>query len=345
MNKERKKLYDKLRKKIGNTPLKKYSGKVPNGNQIFIKMECENLFGSHYDRVYLALFEKYEKEGRIKPGDKVIETSSGSAGISFAGIGKFLGYDCYVVLPRGGEKAREEAIIKQLPDKNHLILTPAKDYVNAFPKFIKDFLSENKDYFFLNHSMNGKDKYGNPKNNETTIGSLSKIATESLKEVKVDFFIPAIGNGSSIVGPARVFKKKLNTQVVGFETIQSAVGYGMLHPGKYKRLFGIAPGTLKRHNLPGTSFQGIKFPHLKTAVEEKLLDESILISGKKLDGEMKKKVGKNLTSDLPHWDSVKYKNFGRTSNAGLAVALKLAESVENKNFLIIGYDKAERYDK
>ncbi len=105
-----------------------YRGKIPNGNRIYLKMESENPFGSHYDRVYIALFRFYEKQRRISPGDKVLETTSGAAGVSFAGIGKILGYECVVALPAGGEKARENAIRQNLRDNAHLILTDASSY-------------------------------------------------------------------------------------------------------------------------------------------------------------------------------------------------------------------------
>lgn len=346
ITKKRQKLYEKLESKIGNTPLINYEGKIPNGNKIFIKMESENPFGSHYDRVFLRLFKKYESEGKIKPGDKVIETSSGSAGISFAGIGKILGYDCYVAMPAGGEKAREEATIRYLTDKNHLILTPKREYVNGFKGFLRNFLPNHKGYFFINHSMGHFDKKtGHPKNNETTLNSLEGIATETLNKIDVDIFIPAIGNGSSLVGPGRVLKNKGATKVIGFETIQSAVGYDLLYPGKYKEKFGINPGTLERHRVPGTSFQGIDFPHIRASLEEKLIDEAVLISDELLDKNYKEKTGEEVPEEIPHWDSIKYDSLGRTGNAGLAVALNLAEKVQNKNFLIIGYDKAERYDQ
>ena len=75
MTEQRTDVYAELRIRIGHTPLVLYQGIVPNNNQIWIKRECDNLFGSHYDRVYLALFQHYELSGRIKPGDKVLETS------------------------------------------------------------------------------------------------------------------------------------------------------------------------------------------------------------------------------------------------------------------------------
>lgn len=345
MGAKRSELYEELGQRIGNTTLVLYVGEVPNGNNIWIKRECDNPFGSHYDRVYLKLFRQYEKSGRIKPGDKVLETTSGAAGVSFAGIGKTLGYNCYVALPAGGEKAREDAIKEQLTSQDHLIFTPADQYISGFPTFLKTFLAEHGDFVFLNHSMWLRDKTtGRFTNNEMTLSALEGIARESLSQINVDYFIPAIGNGSSVLGPGRVFDK--GTQVVAFETFQSAAAYELKNPGEYERRYGIKPGTLSRHKLPGTSYQGIDFPHIRNAVESGLVNSVVLVSDKTMDSEYERITGREKTKILPHWDMqlANHHDLGRTGRAGIAVALQLAQKVTGKNMLVIAYDKATRYD-
>lgn len=333
---------------IGHTPLVRYVGDVPNDNTIWIKRECDNTFGSHYDRVYLELFKYYEELGKIKPGDKVLETTSGAAGVSFAGLGKLLGYDCYVALPAGGEKARESAIRQQLRSDDRLIFTPADRYISGFPEFLKGFLADHKDYFFLNHSMGPRDKETKKyTTNEVTLRALAEIADEVMSEIKVDYFIPAVGNGSSVLGPGREFKRRSpQTKVVAFETLQSAAAYEQKYPGEYEKKFRIKPGTLSRHRLPGTSYQGIDFPHIRSSVEEGVIDEVVLVSDTKMDEEYQRITGKDYSRQLPHWDGylVDHEDLGRTGRAGIAAALQLAEKVRGKSLLVIGYDKAERYD-
>jgi len=321
-------------------------GEVANGNRIWIKRECDNPFGSHYDRVYIALFRHYEELDKIKPGDKVLETTSGAAGVSFAGLGKILGYDCYVALPAGGEKAREKAILQQLKDESHLTLTPAEKYIAGFPEYLRKFLAEHKDYFFLNHSMGS----WNPKtreynNNEVTLKALEAISKEVACIVVPDYFVPAVGNGSSMLGVGRALDRK--TKIVAFETFQSAVMYSLLYPGEYEKKFGIKPGTLSRHKLPGTSYPGIAFPHIKNAVREGLVNKVVLVSDKSMDAEYEKLTGRKDTVSLPHWDRpdlVGVEDLGRSTRAGIAVALDLAKTVKDKDMLVIAYDKAERYD-
>ena len=337
MDSDRIRSYDELEKQIGNTVLVQYVGEVPNGNKIWIKRECDNPFGSHYDRVYLKLFRHYEETGKINPEDGVFETTSGAAGISFAGLGRILGYKCFVAMPAGGEKAREKALKKVLLSENNLILTPAEDYVNAFPDFIKKFWKKTG-YFFMNHSMGSRGT-----NNELTLSSLERITREALEEIDIDYFVPAVGNGSSVLGPARILPS--DSKVVPFETFQSAVAYELKSPGEYERRFGIKPGTLSRHQLPGTSYPGISFPHVNNSIG--LIEDVILVSGIRMDEEYKRLTGREDSRGLPHWDDrniADHEDLGRSSRASLAVALEIAKMVSDKNLLIIGYDKIDRYD-
>ncbi|HLC85193.1 MAG TPA: pyridoxal-phosphate dependent enzyme [Candidatus Nanoarchaeia archaeon] len=334
-----------LAKSIGNTPLVQYAGEVPQGNKIWVKRECDNPFGSHYDRVYLDLFHHLESQGTLKPNARVLETTSGAAGVSFAGIGRLLGYECFVALPTGGERAREEAIRELLPSQDHLIFTPADQYVSGFPSFLRRFLAIHKDVVFLNHSMGPRDQEtGKFTNNEVTLRALERITREVIEEISTDYFIPAVGNGSSVLGPARVLPNE--TKVIAFETVQSAVAYGLRYPGEYEKMFGITPGTLSRHRLPGTSYRGIEFPHIINAIEDGIVDEVILVSDARMDDEYERITGKCETKRLPHWDMLlpDCVDVGRTTRAGISVALEIAERVSEKNLLVIAYDKASRYD-
>lgn len=353
MDAERQEQYDALDARIGNTPLIEYAGELPHKNRIFIKMEADNPFGSHYDRVYAALFRHHEKKGDITPGQKVIETTSGSAGVSFAAIGKELGYECIVAMPGGGEVAREEAIKEYLSSDDHLILTPARDYVAGFPQFITGYLLANRDAFFLNHSMGRRGRC-----NEVTLDALGKIRTEFCRQVpgSVGYFVPAIGNGSSVLGPGR----GLVTNTFGFETFQSAYTFEMMKPGLYEEIFGIKPGTLSRHQVPGTSFNGIDFPHIKRAVNYKVLKDVFLVGDEKMAAEYQELTGRDLREVIAKssilngvpvvfWDQEDphMEGFGRSTKAGLAAAKFIANSwlVGYQNIVILGYDKPDRYDE
>src|SRR3989338_4732778 len=128
MDQERTALYSRLEREIGNTPLYEISKiQLPNGNRVFAKEENRNPGGSHYDRVFIRLFRHYEEGGRIVPGHTpVVETTSGSAGVSVARLGRLLGYECLVICPADLPEARIRAIREQGAE---LRLSPEGRYV------------------------------------------------------------------------------------------------------------------------------------------------------------------------------------------------------------------------
>ncbi len=299
MNSERKKLYASLERRIGRTPLVIYNGTVPNENTLWIKRECDNPFGSHYDRVYLALFRHWEESNSPQLGMNVLETSSGSAGVSFAGIGRLLGFNCYVMIPDDSiKKKRIDAIKAQ---GGTVILTPPEEDIQGFTK--ERIVTNIKKYRakFLNHSMGLRGT-----NNETTLSSLETIAQEVLVETKIDTYVAGIGNGSSIVGPGRAFKKHSpETQIIGYMPRKT---------GKSEY-----PGLMNQEGLSNA----INFPHI---VEAKQLMSRVVL--------------------VDDWNIgvFNHEDLGRSSKAGIKVALEISKEITGKKILVLGYDKTERYE-
>jgi cysteine synthase len=344
---EREELYSKLKARIGGSPLIKYGGNVPNGNKVFIKPECFREFNpwqSHYDRVYLELFRYYEERGKLQVGGGVVESTSGSAGRSCAGVGRLLGFDVTIIMPAGTENAREEAIRKE---GANIIFTPENDYVVALPARMKQFLLENPDVVCLNH-MQGP--YGTE--NKIVTKCFAPIAEEIIKDLhleglRLDYFVPAIGNGSTILGPGRIFKSPgSSVKIFGVESFQSGNAHEMRHPGVYKRKFGIDIGSLPRHRIFGTSFPGIETPHLRIAVREGILDDVCLVSDREVGANYLRATGRPVPKEIPRWDDIQVQPFGRSTRAAVAAIVhKLALDVHDQNFAVIGYDLAnEHYD-
>lgn len=347
---ERQKLYDDLEDRVKGSPLVEYEGAVPRGNRILIKMECDGDLGGYYNRTYVELFKHYESTGKIVPGQPSLESTSGTAGRPFAIIGRALGYDCYVMLPAGGEPAREEALKDELVDDDHLILTPPDDYISGFPKQLKQYLTDHPDVFFLNHSMG---KGGT--DNEATLQGMGRIADEIPPEL-LDrlIFVSGVGNGSNTKGIGRRLKQLSDGKipVEAFETMQDPVAYFLKlgysyeeYPDAYRETFGIEPGTVSRHRFPGLSYHGIPFPHIRSAVDDRVIDGVHLISDKEGEEEYSKLTGREFPFETVRWDAPisEYQGLGKSTIAALNVALRQAETESDKVFLIIGYDYMKHY--
>ncbi|RYD93350.1 MAG: pyridoxal-phosphate dependent enzyme, partial [Sphingobacteriales bacterium] len=96
---------------VGNTPMLElhfvYSGRP---GRIFVKCEQYNLTGSIKDRMALYILYQAYKQCRIRPGDTIIEATSGNTGIAFAAIGKALGHPVKIIMPDWLSKERIDII-------------------------------------------------------------------------------------------------------------------------------------------------------------------------------------------------------------------------------------------
>ncbi|MFZ2150775.1 MAG: pyridoxal-phosphate dependent enzyme [Candidatus Absconditicoccaceae bacterium] len=361
LSKERKELYKKLYEELKNSinivDVKDVIKNVelPNNNKIsFISLFENDLGENHYASVYLDLILEYEVKGDIIPGKtKLFETSSGSGGIACSKVAKDLGYSCLIALPAGGEKAREDTI-KQ--NGAELELTDAQQYTNGFPMFVKRFLIRNKDavnnkeLFFLSHSQGKLREDGTFDNNEITIRALSKIGYNILQFFNnngrhLDYFISGIGNGTNtlgIGGPLHLH----GTKIIGFETFEGANMYDRIYPGKYEENFNIKPGELGRHSMPGLSPSNNKiyFPHFENSVD--MIDSVYLVGNKQVKLKYQEQTGKQIPENIIYYDNDLYalSDWGRTTKAGFYVAMELTSKVKDKEILMLGYDKANRYD-
>ena len=347
---KKEKIIEAIGSRVGNTPMVEYKGEVPGGNRIFIKEECSSpLAGNHYDRVYWELFNHYKNTGELKDGQTILETSSGSAGSACALMAHILGHPSIIGAPAGGEQARENEILNK---GAILALTDPEKYVNAFPSFIKRFQlikdksnkKLNGDVIFLDHSMGE-----NGKENPVTINALSKIGNEIYNDVYANYIISAVGNGSNTLAIGR--SKKVDTKLIIFESFQSSLMTDRLHPGQYEKKFGINAGDIPtRHSMPGTSYQckgnTIDFPHNRLLIEEGHIDKCFLVSEKKTDKAYEKLTGKRLPDDIVRWDKPLdgAEKYGRSTRAGIMIALEEAKRKQLQDFVVIGYDTSDKYD-
>jgi cysteine synthase len=93
---------------VGRTPLVRLNRVTARGPAIYVKLEWYGASGSLKDRIYLHMFEQAEARGDLKPGMRVLECSTGNAGIACAFVAAVKGYACTIVMPAGMSEERKK---------------------------------------------------------------------------------------------------------------------------------------------------------------------------------------------------------------------------------------------
>lgn len=239
-------IYESVLELIGNTPMLKLKKEDENSADIYVKLEKFNATGSVKDRAALGMIEKAEKDNLIKPGDTIVEPTSGNTGIALAMIGKLKGYKVIIVMPETMSEERR-ALIKAYGAE--LILTDGKKGMKGAIAKAEE-LSKQPGYFIPSQFDNEANK---EKHYETT-------AEEILKDVPdVDVFIAGVGTGGTVTGVSKKLKERLkNVRTIAAE------------PEKSKVLSGGRPGP--------HSIQGIGAGFIPSIYESEVIDEVFAVT-------------------------------------------------------------------
>lgn len=215
---------------IGNTPLVKLQ-KLSTVANIFAKCEFLNPI-SLKDRPVLNIINAAEKEGAIKPGDTLIEITSGNTGMAIAYIAAVKGYKAILVMSEIQSVERRK-IMKAFGAE--LILTPATEGTVGAKKKLQQLLKENADYFYVGQHKNAN----NTESHYKTTGPELWDATDG----KIDILVAGLGTGGTISGAGKFLKEmNRNVKLVAVEPFDAPyISEGIFKP---HRIMGTAPGFL-----------------------------------------------------------------------------------------------------
>ena len=216
---------------IGNTPVVKLRNVVDDdAADIYVKLEYQNPGGSVKDRIALAMIEKAEREGKIKPGDTIVEPTSGNTGIGLAFVCAAKGYKAVFTMPETMSQERRN-LLKAYGAE--LVLTPGSEAMKGAIKKAKE-LKEEHGYF----EPQQFETPANPEIHELTTGP---ELVEQFEGRQIDAFLAGVGTGGTLSGVGKVLKKEYpNVEIVAIEPEASPVLSGG-EPGPHK-LQGLGAG-------------------------------------------------------------------------------------------------------
>jgi len=344
--------YFRFHQMVGGTPLLRLP--LDNGGTAWAKFEMDSPTENHYDRASLAMFELLEGKGLIKPGDTILEGTSGSAGRSVAYFARRLGFNLQMLVPQEMDPVRRMEIEAQ----GATVLTAKEpggigSVVKEYGERIMGFIDEGYDRVRFREDgakVNIFNKDGevvcasNHSESLFTPKAFGQIAREVAIQlpygVRIDTYLGTLGNGSSMKGISEELRRIYGeVKTIGVETLVAPVHalrkYG---PEWFQERYGFVPapeidGVTQVHDVPGESVWGYVPPF----IELNQIDE-IRIPDDASWRELQKEY-----NDVA-WKAHHSTNYiGRTSAQNLYLAEQVAEESPGRNILIVFFDRADQY--
>jgi cysteine synthase A len=192
------KIYGNITELIGNTPLVRVNRVAPEGAaELIVKLEMFNPMASVKDRISISMVEDAEKRGELRPGDTIVEATSGNTGIGLAFVAAAKGYKCMLVMPDTMSVERRK-LLQALGSE--LMLTPGPAGIPGAQRAAEEYAKKTPRAWLSKQF----DNPSNPKiHRETT-------AQEIWRDTggKLDAVVAGVGTGGTITGCGQVLKQK-----------------------------------------------------------------------------------------------------------------------------------------
>jgi cysteine synthase A len=318
----RKELYGSILETIGNTPVIKLNALSPDGVEMYVKVESFNPAGSVKDRLALNIIEEAERSGELKPGQTVVEATSGNTGIGLATVCAAKGYPLVITMADSFSIERRK-LMRFLGAK--VVLTPRAEKGLGMYKKAKELADKNG--WFLAHQF---ETNANADIHEATTG---QEIINDFREKKLDYFVTGYGTGGTIAGVARVLRQHSpETKIVLSEPdVAPIVGSKHTQERNESGEPVASHPHFQPHPIQGWTPDFIPLV-LQEAIDERLFDELLPVTGK----------------DGIYWSkqlAVKEGIFtGVSGGASLAVAMDVAKNAQKGSVILAMLpDTGERY--
>src|SRR5213080_1224935 len=209
--------YGDIVQAIGNTPLVELRRLSPKpGVRIWAKLESQNPTGSVKDRVARAMIEDAEERGAIRPGQTILEPTSGNTGISLGMICSRKGYPLKVVMPDNVTEERT-ALLRMYGAE--IVYSPGAQGSNGAVALALEMAEKDPSYYMPY-------QYGNEANPRAHYEGTAVEILEELEEVTA--FVAGLGTGGTLMGNGRRLKEENpETKIVAAEPLQGEQVQGL----------------------------------------------------------------------------------------------------------------------
>jgi len=307
---------------IGDTPCIRVNNLAPAHVSLYVKAEFFNPASSVKDRLAISIIEEAERRGDLKPGQTVVEATSGNTGIGLAMVCAAKGYPLVVTMADSFSIERRK-LMRFLGAK--VILTPRAARGLGMYQKAKELADANG--WFLARQFETAD---NAKIHENT--TAREILADFAGE-KLDYFVTGYGTGGTVTGVARVLRKERpDTKIVLTEPANAAlVGSGVAQQRGAANAPAVTHPAWQPHPIQGWTPDFIPFV-LQESIDKKFYDQLVPIPGP---------VGIEWSRKLAQKEGI---FTGISGGASFAVAMQVAEKAPAGSVILCMLpDTGERY--
>ena len=316
------KRYDNILQTIGNTPIIRINKLAPDHVNLFVKMEAFNPMGSVKDRLALGVVEDAERRGDLKPGQTVVEATSGNTGIGLAMVCAQKGYPLVVVMAESFSVERRK-LMRFLGAK--VVLTPASEKGSGMVAKASELARQ--------HGWWQPRQFENPANADTHARTTAVEILQAFDDLPLDYWVTGFGTSGTLAGVSRVLKQESpRTQIIVCEPDNSAIlSSGIAQARNDDGSAATSHPNFRPHVMQGWS------PDFIPLIADEVTRESRVDQFMRIDG-----------NDAMRWSRELARHegvfVGTTSGATFAGAVQVARSAPaGSTILCMLPDTGERY--
>jgi cysteine synthase A len=188
-------IYNDILETIGNTPVVRINRLAPEGVEMYVKVEAFNPMASVKDRLAIGIIEDAERKGLLKPGQTVVEATSGNTGIALAMVCAVKGYPFVAVMAESFSIERRK-LMRAMGAR--VVLTPAADRASGM-LLVTEKLAQKHGWFMT-------EQFANPANPDYHRNTTGPEIIRDFAGRRLDYYVSGWGTGGTITGTGEILK-------------------------------------------------------------------------------------------------------------------------------------------